>query len=234
MRNAPAMETLFTLETRPGWLIARFPARWRLAGWSLNRPGLTTTACVAWLEVVDADLPLGVDPLDLLDRRLAAAGLQGAAGLMTARTLDRYQQAAAGSGPDRAEVLLTLGLTNGAVLDPTGRPRPVMPPPPAAVGTINLLAALAQPLSDGALLEALALAAQARTAALLAEDGRIVGTGTDCILLACPPAAAPCPFAGLHTATGQALTEAVYQATRAARRVWEAENPTTLAASRRL
>jgi len=234
VRNAPAMSScLFIPEIRPGWLIATFSTPQRIASWSLNRPGLTIADQVAWLEVVDADLPLGVDPLALLTERLAAAGLSGAVGLMTARLLDRYQQTRSGTDPDRAEVLLTLGLTNGAVLDPAGHPRPVRPPP-GPIGTINLLVALAQSLSEGAMLEALALAAQARTAALLAEGGRIVGTGTDCIVLTCPDQPVSQTFAGLHTATGQALTTAVYQATRTARAIWEAENPATLADSRRL
>jgi len=226
------MDRLFTLETRPGWLVAHFPAPWRMVSWSLNRPGLTTAERVAWLEVIDADLPLGVDPLDLLDRRLDQAGLAGAVGLMTARSLARVQTATVGDGADRAEVAVTLGLTNGAVLDRAGRPRPVRTAP-SPVGTINLLAALARPLGDGAMLEALALAAQSRTAALLAEDGRIVGTGTDCIVLACPAGPDLGRFAGLHTTLGQALATAVYQATHAARVAWEAENPATLAESRR-
>jgi len=138
VRNAPTMSScLFTPEIRPGWLIVTFSTPQRIASWSLNRPGLTIADQVAWLEVVDADLPLGVDPLALLTDRLAAAGLSGAVGLMTARKLDRYQQTGSGTGLDRAEVLLTLGLTNGAVLDPTGQPHPVRPPP-GPVGTINL------------------------------------------------------------------------------------------------
>lgn len=216
------MTRLLDIDLSPPWLIARLPGPHRMAGWSLNRPGLTMAECVAWLEVRDADLPLGLDPLDLLERRLAERGLENAAGLMTARDVRRHCLAISADDAVRAEALVTLGLTNGSILDERGWPSgPVGAFP---VGTINLLVALSAPLSDGALLEALSLAATARTAALLADGGRIVGTGTDCILVACPPAAGGQRFAGLHTAVGRHLAAAVFQAGFAARREWEAEN----------
>jgi len=220
------MTRLLDIALCPPWLIARLPAPHRIAGWSLNRPGLSTAACVAWLEVRDADLPLGVDPLDLLERRLAEQGLADAAGLMTARDVRRHCLAVSADDAVRAEALITLGLTNGSILDDQGRPSgPVGAFP---VGTINLLVALSVPMSDGALLEALSLAATARTAALLADGGRIVGTGTDCTLVACPLADSGQVYAGLHTPVGHHLTTAVYQATRAARREWDAENAALL------
>ncbi|SEH51350.1 adenosylcobinamide amidohydrolase [Magnetospirillum fulvum] len=216
------MTRLLDIDLRPPWLIARLPGPFRIAGWSLNRPGLTNANSVAWLEVCDADLPLGLDPLDLLNRRLAEQGLDNAAGLMTARDVRRFCRAVSDDETVRVESLVTLGLTNGSILD--GRGWPSGPVGAFPVGTINLLVVLSVPLGDGALLEALALAATARTAALLAEGGRIVGTGTDCILVACPPAPTGESFAGLHTPVGCHLTAAVFQATFAARREWEAEN----------
>jgi len=216
------MTRLLDIDLCPPWLIARLPSPHRMAGWSLNRPGLTQAETVAWLEVCDADLPIGLDPLDLLERRLAEQGLKNAAGLMTARDVRRHCSAVSADDAVRVETLVTLGLTNGSILDGQGRPSgPVGAFP---VGTINLLVALSVPLSDGALLEALSVAAAARTAALLADGGRIVGTGTDCILVACPQAAAGECFAGLHTPVGHHLTAAVFQATRQARQEWEAEN----------
>jgi len=220
------MTRLLDITLNQPWLIARLPGLFRIAGWSLNRPGMTEADAVAWLEVRDADLPLGVDPLALLNRRLAEQGLDNAAGLMTARDVRRYCLAASADETVRVEALITLGLTNGSILDEQGQPSgPVGAFP---IGTINLLVALSEPLGDGALLEALALAATARTAALLADGGRIVGTGTDCILIACPPAAQGQCYAGLHTAIGRNLTQAVYQATRQARQDWDRENAALL------
>jgi len=221
------MHSLLSVDCRPPWLVARLPAPFRIAGWALNRPGFARADTVAWLEVRNADLPLGVDPLALIETRLAAAGLGPAVGLMTARDVRRHHHRVSADGPARAEVLLTLGLTNGSVLDPSGRPSP--PLGAVVAGTINLLAVLSEPLDDGAMIEAASVATLARTAALLAEGGQIAGTGTDCVVVACPPSATPHRHAGLHTAIGRALSAAVFQATRAARQEWEAENAPLLA-----
>ena len=217
------MEPLFETSCAQPFLVARFAARQRILGWSLNRPGFAAGDLVAWLEVRDADLPIGVDPVALLEERLAGAGLAGAIGMMTARDVRRHHVARAEAGGMRAQALVTLGLTNGAVLDAEGRLRDVAPPERA--GTINMLVALPAPLDDGAMVEAVSVAAMARSAALLADGGRIVGTGTDCILLACPADGARQNHAGIHTPAGRCIAEAVHAATRAARAEWEGEQP---------
>ena len=96
--------------------------------------------------------------------------------------------------------------------------------PPSDVdgpGTINLLAWLSVPLAEGALVEALSIATEARTAAVLesglpsARSGRpATGTGTDCVVVACPPGKAPLDYAGKHTLAGSLLGSAVYEAVR--------------------
>ncbi len=222
--NGDGMDGLFRIECTPPWLTARFADRQRMAGWSLNRPGIVEADTVAWLQVFDADLPLETDPLDLLERRLRERGLSDAVGLMTARDVRRHHFAASGSDGVAAEALVTLGLTNGVGLDAAGRT--IEPPFQERVGTINTLVAVSRPLSVGAALEALSLASAARTAALLAENGPVVGTGTDCIIVASPVGIAGEPFAGLHTAIGQHVTASVFQATRQARARWEAERET--------
>jgi adenosylcobinamide amidohydrolase len=217
------MEPLFRTSCTQPFLVARFAARQRILGWSLDHPGLAEGEVVAWLEVRDADLPIGVDPVALLERKLAAAGLAGAIGMMTARDVRRHRSARAASGGLRTEALVTLGLTNGSAFEGDGALREVAPP--ARAGTINLLVALSAPLADGAMAEAISVAAMARSAALLADGGRIVGTGTDCILVACPAVGEPLPYAGIHTPAGRCIAEAVRAATREARRDWEAEQP---------
>jgi adenosylcobinamide amidohydrolase len=73
------------------------------------------------------------------------------------------------------------------------------------------------------LIEALSIATQARTAAvmdvnLMLPTGRATGTGTDCIAVAARPG--PALYAGLHTDIGEALGAAVYQATMTGARDW--------------
>ncbi len=51
----------------------------------------------------------------------------------------------------------------------------------------------------------------------------ITGTGTDCILIAAPEGDAPETCVGLHTAPGEAIGAAVYNATYAGAIEWIAE-----------
>ena len=216
------MSEFFSIACAQPWLVATFSAPQRMVSWSLNRPGFTTAHRVAWLEVRDADLPLGVDPHALLLDRLGTAGFADAVAMMTARDVRRHAIADRRIDGVGARALVTLGLTNGIAFDAVGEV--VAPSRAPRVGTINLLLALSHPLADEALLEALSLAATARTAALLADGGSIAATGTDCVVVACPEVTGQAArYAGLHTASGRALAAAAYAAVSAARRDWEDE-----------
>ncbi len=216
------MSRLFAIECRPPWLLARFRSPQRIVSWSLNRPGFARSDTVAWLQVKNADLPIGVDPKRFLESRLVDEGLDDAVALMTARDIRAYEVAVAGEADYAVETMVTLGLGNAVTVDPTGRPAAVAREA-EPVGTINVLVACSQPLGDGALLEAISVATAARTAALLADDGRAIGTGTDCIAIACPTSEARGIFAGLHTDVGANIASAVFRATRDGRHAWERE-----------
>lgn len=213
------MTPLFTFDCHPPWLVARFATDQRMLSWSLNRPGFVDAQEVAWLQVSDADLPLEVDPLMLLEQRLVEHNLPGAVGLMTARAVTHHHFAKSGDGKCHAESLVTLGLSNGITLADIGHSGD--PAARATVGTINTLVAVSQPLSQGAMLEALSVASMARTAALLADGGNVIGTGTDCIVIACPSTGEEQLFAGLHTNVGTHITASVFRAIREALRVWK-------------
>ena len=216
-----AMSELFATDCRLPWLVARFGAPQRMLSWSMNRPGFVVARTVAWLEVRDADLPIGVDPLALLRGRLADAGLADSVAMMTSRDLDRHRAAAAGEGAAAAAALATLGLGNGVGFGPDGRVGAA--PGRHAAGTINILAAVSCPLDDTALIEAVAIVATARSAALLADGGRVAATGTDCIVVACPETGERGTYGGLHTPAGRCLAAATFAAIRAARAEWETE-----------
>jgi adenosylcobinamide amidohydrolase len=214
------MEKLFDIQCDPPWLIARFASRQRMASWSLNRPGLVAADTVAWLQVRDADFLPVEDPLAFLEGNLERNGLAGAVGLMTAREIEHHHYASVGDEDGLIESLVTLGLTNGIIQEPDGCL--VDPPQQEAVGTINMLLAVSHPLTDGALLEVLSIAAAARTAALLADGGRMVGTGTDCIVIASPDKEPRRQFAGLHTKIGMHAFMSAHQAVMDAQRRWRA------------
>lgn len=215
------MTGLFRITCSQPWLVVDFPQPQRVLSWSINRPGFDRIRRVAWLEVRDADLPIDIDPAKLLTERLAAASLDDAVGMMTARDIRRHRCATADVDDSTSMALATVGLTNGVGFSGCGTVDDVVRP--AAFGTINLLVASSDRLDDAALVEAVSIVATARTAALLADNGRIAATGTDCIVVACPDAG-PCrPHAGLHTAMGRSLAAATFAAIRAAREDWETE-----------
>jgi len=102
--------------------------------------------------------------------------------------------------------------------------------PPA--GTINVLVRCSVPLTDEGMLEALSLAVEARTLAVLehaypsvVSGKHATGTGTDCVVLATPCVPGAQPYAGKHTGVGAAIGESVLAATRYATQRWLAEQP---------
>ena len=206
------------------YLIVRLPTECRTLGWSLSRPGFVNTSIVAWLEVRNADLTPDVDPLKLLEGRMARRGMSDAVAFMTSRDIRRHHIAHRNVERCTARCIATVGLANGETI---GARRKVE----AFPGTINTLVHVTRPLSDAANLEAISIVAQARTAALfdtahLRAGKRITGTGTDCIIIAAPigPDAECC--AGLHTAVGEAIGGAVYDAVREGAEVWSMETKT--------
>jgi adenosylcobinamide amidohydrolase len=212
----------FAIVCEPPFLIARFPQVQQTLGWSLSRPGFAKASTVAWLEVRNADLTPDVDPYALLARQMAARNLEDAVALMTSRDIRRHHFARSDVDGVVAACLATVGLSNGENI---GTRRKVA----AHVGTINALVHVSRPLSEGAFVEAVSIVAEARTAALLdtthlRQGPRITGTGTDCIVVAAPIGASREPCAGLHTAVGEAIGDAVYRAIREGAEGWNAED----------
>jgi adenosylcobinamide amidohydrolase len=196
-------------------LIVRYREPVRAASWAIVGGGLTEARAVAWLEVRDTDLRPPVDPRRLLRERLRTEGLTSAIGLLTSRRVDSYSTATAEEPGVVARCIATVGLGNALRAgDPpgvTGR-----------IGTINLLVHVGACLSDEALLEASAIATEAKCAVVLEagllsrSTGRAAtGTGTDCTVVTARRAAegvVPGPYAGKHTAVGCVIGRAVESA----------------------
>lgn len=210
--RAPAAMSLFQ---QGGWLVASFSAPVRACSWAIVGGGLVDAEHVAWLEVHDEDLRPPVDAAALLGERLHAQGLEGAVGLLTSRRVASYREVAAESGAVGARCVATVGLGNALRAgDPAGVA--------GRIGTINLLVHVAVPMTDAALLEASAIATEAKTAAVLEagitsrRSGRpATGTGTDCTVVTCvrpPRGARGAPYAGKHTAIGSVVGDAAFRA----------------------
>ena len=222
----------FTLECAPPFLTARFAVPQRTLGWSLLHPGFAVATDVVWVEVRNSDLGPSTDPRAFLKARLAESGLPRALAFMTSRDIRRHHFCERRVASIAAACLTTVGLSNGERVGARKAQGPFH------AGTINTLVHVSVPLTDGAMVEALSIVAEARTAAIVdswraARGATVTGTGTDCIVVA-SPCASPCPsphqceplaFAGLHTAVGEAIGGAVYDATREGAEQWDRDFP---------
>lgn len=203
------------------WLIAELPGPRRVLSWSLNQPGFAEARRIVWREVRNADLPRELDARAWLVAELRRADLEDAVCLVTSRDIGAFSEARAAVDGETVVVAATVGLSNAERIGA----RSAAPIQTAAhtVGTINIAVLVGSALSDGAMLEVMSLAAEARTLAVLEAglsrgDGPATGTGTDCIAIAAPPGTAA--HAGKHTALGEAVGRATLAATRRGVEVW--------------
>jgi adenosylcobinamide amidohydrolase len=209
----------FTLACEPPFLIVEFDTIQNTLGWSVARPGFAPTRRIAWLEVRNQDLARDVDPLALLRENLHARGFDEAVAFMTSRDIRRFHVAQSRAGDATATCVATVGLSNGEQVGKRRRRAA------EAVGTINTFVHVSKPLTVGAFVESISIAAEARTAAILATadlrtDRSITGTGTDCIVIAAPEGGNPERYAGLHTELGEAIGAAAYAAVEEGAKTW--------------
>ncbi len=222
---------MLAIDCRRPWLTVRFGAPHRMVSWAPRRPGFVTAQTVVWREVGPGELGPEVDADRWFAGELAAAGLDAAVAMLTARDVASYVCGTAKVEGVRAGSIVTLGLRNGErigarrVTAQRDRTR-------EGAGTINILAYVDRPLTDAALVEASALVVQARTVALVEAGYRasgmseaVTGTGTDCVVMAAPAAPdgepyAGAPYAGMHTAIGEAVGACVLDAVRQAAADW--------------
>ena len=219
-----AVTAAFAVVCAPPFLTARFAEPQRTLGWSLLYPGFAIVTDVVWVEVRNSDLGPLINPHAFLKARLARSGFPNALAFMTSRDIRRHHFCRRRAEAVEAACLTTVGLSNG---ERVGSRKAYGPP---HAGTINTLVHISVPPTDGAMVEALSIVAEARTVAIVdswraARGTTVTGTGTDCIVVASPCRGEPLAFAGLHTAVGEAVGGAVYDATREAAEQWDRDFP---------
>jgi len=203
-------------------LVVRFAAEERVCSWAIAGGGMRSARSVVWIEVRDEELRPPVDARAFLAARLAEHGAADGVGMLTSRSLDAWVDVTRAHGDVSARCIATAGLGNALRAGD-------LPGVAGRIGTINLLCRVDVALSDEALLEAMAIATEARTAAVI--DARIpsrrsgaiaTGTGTDCVVVACPQGAGEA-YAGKHTRVGHVIGAAVYDAIAEATAQWQRE-----------
>jgi len=192
---------------------------------------LRAARTIAIHETRNDELTLEVDAVALLASRMAEVDPRGV-GMWTSRRVDSAVVVAceAEAGADhagvRAVALVTAGLSNAVRVGDT-------PGPLAGWGTINIACHVSVPLTPAALVEALSIAVEARTTAVLEarvrsrrSDSVASGTGTDCVAVMAPEGAAErtaALYAGKHTAIGHVVGDAVLRACATAIAAWKRE-----------
>ena len=202
--------------SRP-WLDFDLGAEMPVLSFTLNRPGFVTARRILWREVRNADLTPDLDVADWLAGELALRGGQDTPCFLTSRDVSAFEVAEAVVDDVTATAVATVGLSNAERIGTR------MAYDPDSFGTINVALRLSAGLTQAALVETLAIVAQARTTAVIElghqlPTGMATGTGTDCIAVAAP--SGDTVFAGMHTAIGVAAGRAVYDAVRAGGAYW--------------
>jgi len=206
-----------TIALEQPWLTWDLGAPHRIVSWAINQPGLVSATQIIWREVRNADLPQDLDVARWFDAELAARGALKAVAFLTSRDIRAHHRTDVCIGDQAVTCVATVGLSNaehiGTRLDRSAKDW----------GTINIAVRTSAALSHSALIEAVSITAQARTAAVMAVDYRLptglaTGTGTDCIAIAAPEG--DVCYAGMHTELGEAIGRAVFDAVHTGARDW--------------
>jgi adenosylcobinamide amidohydrolase len=155
--------------------------------------------------VVNAQVPASYarrDPERHLGKLAVSFGLAGRGiGMLTAVDVRGYATADDGG----VHAVATVGLGNPVRAADVEHPKQL-----TEVGTINLFVVVPERLSDGAMVNVVATATEAKAQALahLGIDG--TGTPTDAICIACPPEGMAHTFGGPRSTWGSRLARAVH------------------------
>lgn len=198
------------------WLTVELAQGYRALSFAPYRWGDVVCDRIAWREVRDGDLTPEFDVLAWLAKEVARPS---SVAMLTSRNVEKFVRREVLAGDVRAEAIVTVGLSNA---ERVGARRPQN----ARFGTINIAVVVSAGLTMSARMEAMSIAASARTAAVLdaeiaIEGGFATGTGTDCIVVA--SAEGWVEFAGMHTDVGEAVGGAVYGAVSEGVSSWLAE-----------
>jgi adenosylcobinamide amidohydrolase len=212
------------------------PWQWRIEGrslvivlggvhqvlsWAPLRGGLVRASVIVNHQIAVGDRLATEHPRSYLQRLVRRLRLDSGAAvaMMTGVEMRKAVYTAARRGDLVVGAWCTAGCSNALRIGEPATAGEIRP------GTINLALAINQPLSAPAMAEALAMATEARVAAVLeagiasARSGRpATGTGTDCIAVASPVRGPAHVYCGKHTVLGELIGRAAIRGCRSALR----------------
>jgi len=220
---ASVVATPYVLEQRSRWLIARFTEPWSLLSWCVVNGGFQRTKTVGWLYLQKNEIATVTDSADWMRAAMHAEGLSDAVAFVTSRRVHCCVEASADEADCQAWAIGAVGLSNALRVGDRAEK--------SSCGTINLLVCVSAALTMEAALEALSLASEAKTLAVLESGTRSIvsqaaatGTGTDYMAVAWPAKGGQLPYAGKHTVAGAAIGRAAFNAVTQGIAQWRDEN----------
>ncbi len=192
-------------------LIIRLPANYQVMSWAPLNGGAWRARVIVNHQIQIGQRAATDNPRPYLDALVRRLGFKPAAAvaMMTGVDIRKARYAAARRGDLIVGAWCTAGCSNALRV---GDPATVKATPP---GTINLALVINQPLAPAAMAEALAMATEARVAAVQSAgitstrtQQPATGTGTDCIVVASPVRGRAHSYCGKHTLLGELIGKA--------------------------
>lgn len=197
-----------------------FEKEMNFLSWAIVGGGKNQGKDIYWAQVEDNELPLHLDPIDVLKSRMQRDDLINAPALMTSAQINDFTYSSQQRGELQVEVLSTVGLGNAIRVGDHVRDYP-------RVGTINLVVSINKTLSENAQIEALSIISEARTLSVLENNisstksqTLATGTGTDCIILASAQKEDTYVYSGKHTVLGELIGKAVLESVNLGIQKW--------------
>ncbi|TGJ98426.1 cobalamin biosynthesis protein [Leptospira langatensis] len=190
--------------------------------WAIVGGGWISIEKVYWIRVNNSDLGPNIIPEEFYRNRLAEKGeREEVLGFMTSASLLDHSVVIRSKEEFHVRCISTVGLGNSVRVGD-------LPTPSPKIGTINVLVQTSESLTLSASLEAVSIATEARTLAVLeaeiqskAGEGLATGTGTDCIGILSPTRSNAIDYVGKHTIFGHLIGTAVFQSVQAGIRSWK-------------
>ncbi|EQA45114.1 adenosylcobinamide amidohydrolase [Leptospira broomii serovar Hurstbridge str. 5399] len=210
------------IQTDGTWLDIDLKETHLALSWTVLGGGWTRIRHATWLRVCNDDLPPGVNPSEHYRNRLIETGRDvQSLGFLTSASLFAYTERICRIKDLWVRCIATVGLGNALRVGE-------LPLFHQNYGTVNLLVQTSVPLNLPASIEAISIAAEARTLAILEGDipslsgfQSATGTGTDCIGIASPENDKTRIYAGKHTDIGHLIGSSVHQAVEAGVQKWK-------------